>query len=80
MGYLDVTVPPDFIAEETSGDVMVSEGGTVKLRCRARGHPEPKVQWRREDGNDIIVKELNGQKMAGKYYIFNKVIVHLNNL
>lgn len=66
MGYLDVTVPPDFIQEETSGDVMVNEGGTVKLRCRAKGHPEPHVQWRREDGHDIIVKEPSGQKIAGK--------------
>lgn len=66
MGYLDVTIPPDFIPEETSGDVMVPEGGTIKLRCRARGHPEPYVQWRREDGSDIIVKDATGQKMAGK--------------
>lgn len=62
VGYLDVVVPPDFISEETSGDVMVPEGGTVKLTCRARGYPTPKVLWRREDGHDIIVRESNGQK------------------
>lgn len=73
MGYLDVTVPPDFIPEETSGDIMIPEGGTVKLRCRAKGHPEPHVQWRREDGNDIVIKEPGGQKMAG-----NKMCLYLN--
>nr|CAH7765248.1 unnamed protein product [Callosobruchus chinensis] len=66
VGYLDVAVPPDFISEDTSGDIMVPEGGTVRLTCRARGHPEPHVQWRREDGNDITIKEPTGQKVAGK--------------
>ncbi|GLV34373.1 Dpr-interacting protein alpha [Carabus blaptoides fortunei] len=62
VGYLDVVVPPDFINEETSGDVMIPEGGTIKLTCRARGYPVPHVLWRREDGSDIIVREPNGQK------------------
>ncbi|KAF2885575.1 hypothetical protein ILUMI_20598 [Ignelater luminosus] len=62
LGFLDVVVPPDFIAEETSGDVMVPEGGMVKLTCRARGHPEAHVQWRREDGGDIIVREPSGHR------------------
>lgn len=60
-------MPPDFINEETSGDVMIPEGGTIKLTCRARGYPVPHVLWRREDGNDIIVREPNGQKTKCKY-------------
>ncbi|CAG9830535.1 unnamed protein product [Diabrotica balteata] len=66
VGYLDVSVPPDFIPEDTSGDVMVPEGGTVKLTCRARGHPDPHVQWRREDGHDIVIKEPTGLKTTGR--------------
>nr|CAI5837671.1 unnamed protein product [Callosobruchus analis] len=73
VGYLDVAVPPDFISEDTSGDIMVPEGGTVRLTCRARGHPEPHVQWRREDGNDITIKEPTGQKVAGKCLIYKYV-------
>lgn len=68
LGFLDVVVPPDFIAEETSGDIMVPEGGMVKLTCRARGHPEPHVQWRREDGGDIIVREPSGHRTRGNLY------------
>ncbi|XP_044739889.1 lachesin [Chrysoperla carnea] len=62
MGYLDVVTPPDFVEDETSGDVMLPEGGTAKLTCRARGYPVPSVVWRREDGQDMILKEPNGIK------------------
>lgn len=62
MGFLEVVVPPDFIAEETSGDVMVPERGTAKLSCRARGQPPPRITWRREDGSDIVMRFSNGSK------------------
>ncbi|KAL3290366.1 hypothetical protein HHI36_023708 [Cryptolaemus montrouzieri] len=62
LGTLDVVVPPDFIPEETSGDVMVPEGGMVTLTCRAKGHPPPLIQWRREDGSEILLKDLSGSK------------------
>ncbi|XP_050547926.1 protein amalgam-like, partial [Daktulosphaira vitifoliae] len=65
MGYLDVVIPPDIIYEDTSGDVMVPEGGTVKLTCRAKGYPKPHVLWRREDGKDIIIKDSNSIKTRG---------------
>ena len=66
LGFLDVVVPPDFIAEDTSGDVMVPEGGTVKLICKAQGHPEPHMQWRREDGKEIIIRDTTGYRTKGK--------------
>nr|XP_012137465.1 PREDICTED: lachesin-like [Megachile rotundata] len=56
-GMLSIVVPPDFIPEETSSDVMVREGGQVKLTCRARGVPPPRVLWRREDGKPIIIRK-----------------------
>ncbi|XP_050490402.1 lachesin-like [Bombus huntii] len=56
-GMLSVVVPPDFIPEETSSDVMVREGGQVKLMCRARGVPPPSISWRREDGKNIIIRK-----------------------
>ncbi|XP_041975631.1 lachesin isoform X1 [Aricia agestis] len=52
--FLEVVIPPDIVYEETSGDMMVPEGGSAKLVCKARGYPPPKIVWRREDGGDII--------------------------
>ncbi|XP_054087562.1 lachesin [Zeugodacus cucurbitae] len=62
IGFLDVVIPPDFVAEDTSSDVIVPEGSSVKLTCRARGYPEPIVTWRREDGNEIVLKDNIGTK------------------
>ncbi|KAG5683421.1 hypothetical protein PVAND_012704 [Polypedilum vanderplanki] len=62
IGYLDVVIPPDFVQEETSSDIIVPEGGSVRLVCRARGYPTPTVNWRREDGNEIILKDPSGAK------------------
>jgi hypothetical protein len=33
---------------------------------RAKGYPEPVVTWRREDGNEIILKDSMGSKTPGK--------------
>ncbi|XP_055683927.1 protein amalgam isoform X1 [Lutzomyia longipalpis] len=54
--FLEVVIPPDIIYEETSGDMMVPEGGSAKLVCKARGYPKPKIVWRREDGREIIAR------------------------
>uniref|UniRef100_A0AAG5DV54 Ig-like domain-containing protein n=2 Tax=Anopheles TaxID=44482 RepID=A0AAG5DV54_ANOAO len=62
LGYLDVVIPPDFIAEDTSSDVIVPEGSSVKLTCRAKGYPGPVVTWRREDGTEIVLKDATGTK------------------
>lgn len=48
-------VPPDIDDAETSADMTVSEGENVTLVCRATGHPEPRILWRREDGNHITL-------------------------
>ncbi|XP_040926337.1 hemicentin-1 isoform X2 [Betta splendens] len=45
---LDVGAAPTFTQEPP--DVAADVGSNVTLLCRARGHPEPQVSWRREDG------------------------------
>jgi len=55
--FLEVVIAPDIIYEETSGDLMVPEGGSVKMICRARGFPTPTITWRREDNQDLIVRD-----------------------
>ncbi|XP_049544890.1 protein amalgam isoform X2 [Anopheles darlingi] len=61
--FLEVVIPPDIIYEETSGDMMVPEGGSAKLICKARGYPKPKIVWRREDGREIIARNGTHGKM-----------------
>ncbi|KAL4702984.1 hypothetical protein ACJJTC_008762 [Scirpophaga incertulas] len=68
MGFLDVVIPPDFIPEETSGDTMVPEGGTARVSCKARGVPPPTVMWKREDGQEIVVRDHSGAKTKVSSY------------
>lgn len=35
---------------------VTNEGGSVQLICQATGVPEPTVQWRREQGKDIVLR------------------------
>jgi neurotrimin len=50
-------VPPDIINEESSTDIAVQEGEDATLVCRATGHPQPRVVWRREDGEQILMRK-----------------------
>lgn len=49
-------VPPDILDYPTSTDMVVDEGANVTLQCIAKGSPEPKVVWKREDGNKIDIQ------------------------
>ncbi|XP_066942289.1 neurotrimin-like isoform X2 [Macrobrachium rosenbergii] len=62
VGYLNVVIPPDIEEKDTSGDVMVPEGSTVKLVCKAKGFPEPRIEWRRENGKSIVLRPPNQPK------------------
>lgn len=81
MAYLEVVIPPDIIYEETSGDMMVPEGGSAKLVCKARGFPKPKVVWRREDGGDIVVRSPGKTKSTSTVeHGTNKLRISFQNL
>lgn len=66
-GHLDVVVSPDIlngpgmhgVASQEEG--LINEGGQMQLVCSATGVPEPTVQWRREDGKDIVVRSADGR-------------------
>ena len=57
MSFLEIIiyfiVPPDIDDLRTSSDVMVNEGSDASLLCSAKGHPKPKIVWRREDKNQF---------------------------
>lgn len=75
VGYVQVVVPPDIVVEESSTDLITTEGSNVTLRCKAKGMPPPKISWKREDQTAITVQNSNqsGQqnKYIGNYSILN---------
>lgn len=75
--FLEVVIPPDIISEETSNDLMVPEGGSAKLVCKARGYPKPEIVWKREDGAEIISRAgLSGGKTKCEYnYTYYHIII-----
>lgn len=69
MGNLEVVISPDILPdnESSNGAGGAIEGGTIRLKCKATGVPEPAVLWRREDGNNIILRSDGGrEKPEGK--------------
>uniref|UniRef100_A0A182MII5 Ig-like domain-containing protein n=1 Tax=Anopheles culicifacies TaxID=139723 RepID=A0A182MII5_9DIPT len=78
--FLEVVIPPDIIYEETSGDMMVPEGGSAKLICKARGYPKPKIVWRREDGREIIARNGTHGKMKGSATIVEGEMLSLTKV
>uniref|UniRef100_A0A182J5M1 Uncharacterized protein n=1 Tax=Anopheles atroparvus TaxID=41427 RepID=A0A182J5M1_ANOAO len=68
-GNLDVVVPPDILNEHEPNTLeggVVNEAGNVQLVCQATGVPEPTVQWRRENGKDIVVRTEGREKQVVK--------------
>lgn len=59
-------VPPDIEDEGTSSDVTVHEGENATLTCRAKGHPTPRVSWRRESSEQIVVRKTPKETKYGK--------------
>ena len=63
-----MVVPPDILNENEPNTLeggVANEGGNVQLVCQATGVPEPAVQWRRENGKDIVVRT-EGREKQGK--------------
>ncbi|XP_022239594.1 lachesin-like [Limulus polyphemus] len=83
VGYLDVVFPPQIQRENTSSDIITTEGSNVTLTCVAKGYPTPNITWRREDGQPIVSMNNEGQlendsKMVGESLFLIRVDRHYN--
>lgn len=47
IAYMTVLEPPDFNLEESSSEIVVSEGDDADLVCKATGRPKPQITWKR---------------------------------
>ncbi|CAB4056030.1 HNT [Lepeophtheirus salmonis] len=54
-GALHVVVPPDIVDDESSSEIIATEGTRVELICKAKGNPAPLISWKREDQKKIIL-------------------------
>ncbi|XP_042145084.1 hemicentin-2 [Ixodes scapularis] len=61
VGYLNVVVAPYFVDAFTARNLTARENSNVSFRCEASGNPEPKITWRREDGQSF---RLGDQKVS----------------
>lgn len=64
MGILNVVIPPDILPdnESSEGSGVAKEGGTIRLRCKAVGVPDPTVSWKRQDGRNIVLRHEGGRE------------------
>lgn len=49
-------MPPDIKNDDSSADMAVQEGEDTTLTCKATGNPPPRIIWRREDGEMILMR------------------------
>ncbi|XP_071034783.1 lachesin isoform X2 [Parasteatoda tepidariorum] len=73
VGYLEIVVPPEFVNEVINRNISVAENANITLSCRATGNPIPKIKWRREDGQPIIIGQQKMDLFDGEELILRKV-------
>ena len=47
--------------------MTVREGENATLICRAKGHPVPRIIWKREDGDHLLFKSGPREIIKGKH-------------
>lgn len=69
-----VVIPPDIMDDKSADDAVTHEGGEVTLKCVATGSPKPTVTWKREDGQNIVIRK-DGKKQ--REFIFYKLKIYI---
>ncbi|XP_063893422.1 lachesin [Helicoverpa armigera] len=76
--HLHVSVPPDIVDSDSSGEVIVWEGDNVTLHCAASGTPQPTIIWRREDSGPFNVGRETVTKWSGAWLNMTTVTRDMN--
>ncbi|XP_026482523.1 protein CEPU-1-like [Ctenocephalides felis] len=71
-------LPPDISDENSSSDVTAQEGQDANLQCTANGRPQPRVTWKREDGQPLLVRTKT--KDLVRVDSFNGTVLHLSRV
>lgn len=72
-----LTVPPNIVDDESStSTVAVREGLNISLTCKAKGNPEPRIVWKRENGFNITVdRRKKGKRKKTIMHVLKLVII-----
>jgi hypothetical protein len=71
-----IPVPPDIITDESSADLTLMEGENATLSCHATGNPEPKITWRRENGQPLMLRT-GSRDLVKREYLYTAPFVTL---
>ena len=75
VSFLEVVIPPDFIPEDTSGDLMAPEGSTVKLTCNAKGNTWPDIKYLPLKFKFLISLEMSIKMFKNNIYSSKKIVI-----
>ncbi|OAD55796.1 Lachesin [Eufriesea mexicana] len=73
-GYMVVVIPPDIMDDKSADGAVTHEGGEVTLKCVATGSPKPTVTWKREDGQNIVIRK-DGKKQLLETYVGETLVL-----
>lgn len=61
--------------------MAVQEGEDAALTCRATGNPPPRVTWKKEDGDHILLRKPNSRDLIkSKLVVFNFITTYFSNV
>lgn len=67
-------MPPNIVDADSSADIAVQESEDAILMCRATGHPPPRVTWKREDGDSMLMRKGGSRELIKGIVFFTNLI------
>lgn len=60
--------------------MAVQEGEDAALTCRATGNPLPRVTWKKEDGDFILIRKQGSRDLMKGIYVQRKICLRASTL